>query len=190
MDGEGLRAGAVTFVKNIKNPVGLARLVMERSNHILLAGEGANQFADEMGIDTEPDEYFFTEHRWLELQEAMAAGRVQLDHSETNVEEWVAAAGYGKPIGTVGRRCLRLKGQPGGCDVYRWYDKQKVRTRRRHTHRRFRLLTAENLNACRFMYRTRRVFYAGCVRIRSRRTDEIQGAEPRRRRKRSDKPTV
>src|SRR5438874_2405376 len=82
MDGKLLRAGAVTFVKNIKNPVKLARLVMERSEHILLAGEGANQFADEMDIRTEPDEYFFTEHRWLELQEAMAAGRVQLDHAD------------------------------------------------------------------------------------------------------------
>jgi beta-aspartyl-peptidase (threonine type) len=103
MDGENLRSGAVTFVKNIKNPVRLARLVMERSDHVLLAGEGANQFADEMGVDTEPDEYFFTEHRWLELQEAMAAGRVQLDHSDDDGDQAAAAAGSAtKPIGTVG----------------------------------------------------------------------------------------
>ena len=63
---------------------------MERTEHILLAGEGANQFAEQMGVKTESDEYFFTEHRWLQLQEAMADGRVQLDH---------AAA---RPIGTVG----------------------------------------------------------------------------------------
>ena len=81
MDGHTPRAGAVTFVKNIKNPVKLARLVMERTEHILLAGEGANQFAEQMEMETAPDEYFFTEHRWLQLQEAMAAGRVQLDHS-------------------------------------------------------------------------------------------------------------
>lgn len=90
MDGHALKAGAVTFVKNIKNPVNLARLVMENTEHILLAGEGANQFAEQMGVKTEPDEYFFTEHRWLQLQEAMADGRVQLDHS------------IAKPIGTVG----------------------------------------------------------------------------------------
>ncbi|MBK7934001.1 MAG: isoaspartyl peptidase/L-asparaginase [Acidobacteria bacterium] len=90
MDGHNLKAGAVTFVKNIKNPVKLARLIMENTEHILLAGEGANQFAEQMGVKIEPDEYFFTEHRWLQLQEAMADGRVELDHS------------VAKPIGTVG----------------------------------------------------------------------------------------
>ncbi len=83
MDGHNLKAGAVAFVKNIKNPISLARLVMERSEHVLLAGEGANQFAEQIGVKTEPDEYFFTEHRWLQLQEAIAAGRVQLDHAES-----------------------------------------------------------------------------------------------------------
>src|SRR5580765_6109574 len=90
MDGHKLKAGAVAAVKNIKNPVHLARLVIERTDHVLLAGDGANEFAEQMGVKTESDEYFFTEHRWLQLQEAMAAGRVQLDH---------AAA---RPMGTVG----------------------------------------------------------------------------------------
>ncbi len=80
MDGSSLRAGAVAFVKNIRNPITLARLVMERTEHVLLAGEGAEQFAEQMQVATAPDEYFFTEHRWLQLQEALAAGRVQLDH--------------------------------------------------------------------------------------------------------------
>ncbi|MBL8181672.1 MAG: isoaspartyl peptidase/L-asparaginase [Blastocatellia bacterium] len=88
MDGHKLAAGAVAFVKNIRNPISLARKVMEQTEHVLLAGEGANQFADQIGMKTETDEYFFTEHRWLQLQEALAAGRIQLDHA--------------KPIGTVG----------------------------------------------------------------------------------------
>ncbi len=82
MDGHRLKAGAVAFVKNIKNPVSLARMVMERTEHVLLAGDGANQFAEQIGVATEPDEYFFTEHRWLQLQEAIADGRVQLDHAD------------------------------------------------------------------------------------------------------------
>lgn len=82
MDGSRLRAGAVAFVRNIKNPVKLARLVMERTEHVLLAGEGANHFAKELGVEFEPDEYFFSEYRWQQLQEAIAAGRIQLDHSE------------------------------------------------------------------------------------------------------------
>src|SRR5215813_7289407 len=78
MDGKALRAGAVAFVKNVKNPIKLARLVMQKTEHALLAGEGANQFASEMQVEFAPDEYFFTEHRWLQLQDALATGRVQL----------------------------------------------------------------------------------------------------------------
>ena len=69
MNGENLRAGAVAFVKNVKNPIKLARLVMENTEHILLGGEGANQFAKEMKVEFETDEYFFTEHRFKQLQE-------------------------------------------------------------------------------------------------------------------------
>ena len=101
MDGSSLKAGAVAFVKNIKNPISLARLVMERTEHVLLAGEGANQFADQMEVETAPDEYFFTEHRWLQLQEAMAEGRVQLDHHAEAVPA---------PMGTVGAVACDVKG--------------------------------------------------------------------------------
>jgi beta-aspartyl-peptidase (threonine type) len=89
MDGKALRAGAVAFVRNIKNPVKLARLVMERTEHVLLAGEGANHFAKELGVELEPDEYFFTEYRWLQLQEAIATGKIQLDHGTSNREHQV-----------------------------------------------------------------------------------------------------
>ncbi|MGE3466650.1 MAG: isoaspartyl peptidase/L-asparaginase family protein [Pyrinomonadaceae bacterium] len=111
MSGHDLRAGAVAFVRNIKNPVTLARLVMARTEHVLLAGEGANQFAEQIGVPTEPDEYFFTEHRWLQFQEAIVAGRVQLDHAERvgeksggvgESEPGAIATGFPKPIGTVG----------------------------------------------------------------------------------------
>ena len=121
MDGHTQSAGAVAFVKNIKNPISLARLVMERTEHILLAGEGANHFAEQMEVETAPDEYFFTEHRWLQLQEAMAEGRVQLDHNDTiptaavqeeadskigNLRSGVPA----NPLGTVGAVACDIKG--------------------------------------------------------------------------------
>lgn len=89
MDGRTLKAGAVAFVKNIKNPIHVARLVMEQTEHVLLAGEGANRFAAELGVETAPDEYFFTEHRWLQLQDAIAAGRVQLDHSTAETQRGI-----------------------------------------------------------------------------------------------------
>src|SRR5688572_28719170 len=81
MDGKTLKAGAIAFVQNIKHPISLARLVMERTEHVLLAAEGANQFATEMGVERVPDEYFFTEHRWKQLQDAIARGAVELDHT-------------------------------------------------------------------------------------------------------------
>lgn len=90
MDGRSLKAGAVAFVRNIRNPVKLARSVMEKTEHVLLAGEGANQFAAAIGAETAPDEYFFTEHRWLQLQDAKSVGRIILDHQEA------------KTLGTVG----------------------------------------------------------------------------------------
>ncbi|HEY8559965.1 MAG TPA: isoaspartyl peptidase/L-asparaginase [Pyrinomonadaceae bacterium] len=81
MDGRRFRAGAVAFLKNVKNPIRLARLVMERTEHILLAGTGANEFAREMNVEFEDDAYFFTDFRYQQLLKARAAGVVQLDHT-------------------------------------------------------------------------------------------------------------
>ncbi len=86
MDGRTLDAGAIAFVRNVRNPVKLARLVMDKTPHVLLAAEGANQFAKEMGVAFEPDEYFYTEHRWKQLQDAIASGTVELDHTVANAE--------------------------------------------------------------------------------------------------------
>jgi len=81
MDGKTLEAGAVSFVKNIKNPIKLARLVMANSEHVMLAGEGAADFARQMHAEFADDEYFFTEHRYRQLQDAIEQGRIQLDHA-------------------------------------------------------------------------------------------------------------
>jgi beta-aspartyl-peptidase (threonine type) len=114
MDGRTLDAGAVAFVKNVKNPVRLARLVMERTDHVLLAGEGANQFARQAAVEMADDAYFFTEHRYEQLLKAREAGVVQLDHTAEAQEllESAAAPAHNadtasqvrtpKPIGTVG----------------------------------------------------------------------------------------
>jgi len=75
MDGVSLRAGAVAGVKHIKHPIALARLVMERSAHVLLAGEGAEAFAKEQGMALVPQSYFFTQRRWDELKRAKVAAK-------------------------------------------------------------------------------------------------------------------
>ncbi len=81
MDGRTLDAGAIAFVRNVKNPIKLARLVMERTPHILLAGEGANEFAREMNVEFADDAYFYTEHRYQQLLKARDEGVVELDHT-------------------------------------------------------------------------------------------------------------
>ncbi len=81
MDGANQKAGAVAFVKNVVNPIKLARLVMERTEHILLGGDGANEFAREMKVELADDAYFFTEHRYRQLLKAREEGVVQLDHA-------------------------------------------------------------------------------------------------------------
>jgi beta-aspartyl-peptidase (threonine type) len=81
MDGRDLHAGAVTCVRTIRNPVRLARAVMERTPHVLLADEGAERFARECGIDTAPPEYFAVESRLQQLLKARAeAAGARLDH--------------------------------------------------------------------------------------------------------------
>ena len=71
MDGKTLNAGAVTGVKTIKNPIACARLVMEKSTHVLLAGEGAEQFAKENGLEMVSQDYFFSEKRWQQFQKRL-----------------------------------------------------------------------------------------------------------------------
>lgn len=71
MDGSSQKAGAVGGVSIIKNPVRLARAVMEQSPHVFLTGRGAEQFALEQGIDTIDPKWFYTEERWKTLQEML-----------------------------------------------------------------------------------------------------------------------
>jgi beta-aspartyl-peptidase (threonine type) len=100
MDGNGGKAGAVALLRNVKNPVSRARLVMEKTNHVLLAGEGAELFAKEIGVKFEPDDYFYSQHRYDQLEHARHSDKVILDHSVLNE----------KKFGTVGAVALDQSG--------------------------------------------------------------------------------
>ncbi len=81
MDGKTLNAGGVSLITGIKNPVSLARDVMEKSEHVFLAGDGAMQFAKELNYKLEDASYFYDEFRhnqWLEIKDTDS---FQLDHS-------------------------------------------------------------------------------------------------------------
>jgi beta-aspartyl-peptidase (threonine type) len=68
MDGGSLEAGAVCGVTHVKNPIALARAVMEHSEHVMLAGAGAEEFALSRGFSLVPQSYFYTEERWKQLE--------------------------------------------------------------------------------------------------------------------------
>jgi beta-aspartyl-peptidase (threonine type) len=97
MDGGTMKAGAVAGLKHIKNPIRLARLVMEKSPHVMMAGEGAEAFAKEQGgIAFVDQKYFYTDRAWKALQDELAAEK--------------KAAQAGQHHGTVGAVALDQHG--------------------------------------------------------------------------------
>ena len=120
MEGTSLRAGAVCGVKHIKNPIALARAVMEHSDFVLLSGAGAEDFARARGCEFVPQSYFFTEARWQQLQRIRTGdqslspltishigtvGAVAVDHSGS----LAAATSTG---GMTGKRFSRIGDSP------------------------------------------------------------------------------
>ena len=97
MFGKGLEAGAICGVSNVKNPVHLARAVMDHSDHVLLCGQGAEIFARQQVIPFEEDAYFYNEQRYQQWQQALKENKVRLDHSD-------------KKFGTVGAVALDKNG--------------------------------------------------------------------------------
>lgn len=81
MDGKTLMAGAVSAVKNIRNPVELAFTVMTQSPHVMLNGKGANDFAALHGIKMEPDDYFFSPFRYDQWKQMQDSDESALDHN-------------------------------------------------------------------------------------------------------------
>jgi L-asparaginase / beta-aspartyl-peptidase len=71
MDGANLSAGAVAGVTRARHPITVARTVMEKSPHVMLAGEGADSFAKDQGLELVDPSFFFTERRWQELEETL-----------------------------------------------------------------------------------------------------------------------
>jgi len=110
MDGKTLNGGAVAAVKHIKNPVQLARLVLERSPHVLLAGEGAESFAREHDIELISQDYFHTERRWNQLQSIKTKKGISLYKMPDNHPEKIIVNSHSFPIGTVGAVALDKSG--------------------------------------------------------------------------------
>jgi beta-aspartyl-peptidase (threonine type) len=114
MDGATQKAGAVAGVKHVRNPIELARMVMERTPHVLLSGEGAEEFALEQGVTLVPGSYFYTERRWKQLEEAQKNERVASNQEDI---------GYFGTVGAVARDRngnLAAATSTGGMTNKRW----------------------------------------------------------------------
>ncbi|HCJ6372400.1 beta-aspartyl-peptidase [Citrobacter sp. RHBSTW-00671] len=103
MDGNTLQAGAVAGVSHLRNPILAARLVMERSPHVMMIGEGAENFAIAQGMERVPADVFSTPERYAQLLVARAEGKTVLDHSGTPLDE-------NTKMGTVGAVALDIFG--------------------------------------------------------------------------------
>lgn len=102
MDGKTLKAGCVSSVSNIKNPILLARKIMDNSGFVYLNGKGAEEFAKNMNLQFEDDKYFFSEYRYEQYLKSLKEDKVKLDHSENENAK--------KLFGTVGAVALDHSG--------------------------------------------------------------------------------
>lgn len=122
MDGESLRAGSVAGLHRVKNPILLARAVMDHSPHVMLVGEGAEAFAKEQGVALVDPSYFRTEERWQQLQKALKEDSEKKPHNDPAR----ASADITKHFGTVGAVALDSQGRlaagtsTGGMTDKRW----------------------------------------------------------------------
>lgn len=110
MDGRTLRAGAVAGLHHVKNPIELARKVMEKSPHVMMVGTGAEAFAREQGLELVPAEYFRTEERWQQLQKALEKEKASQGQPPSSQAPGRDAATGTDKFGTVGAVALDQAG--------------------------------------------------------------------------------
>jgi beta-aspartyl-peptidase (threonine type) len=130
MDGATLKAGAAASVTRVRHPITLARTVMEKTPHVMLAGEGADTFAEQEGLELADPSFFFTERRWQELERTLKQRGDPIPDRPAGVAKPQAAitgnAAGSQEFGTVGVAALDIRGNlaagtsTGGTTGKRW----------------------------------------------------------------------
>ncbi|NQX86489.1 MAG: isoaspartyl peptidase/L-asparaginase [Flavobacteriaceae bacterium] len=125
MNGKTLNAGASAGTQTVKNPINLARAIMEQSPHVMLSGKGAETFAAEHGLDIVDPKYFYTNRRFESLQKIKSSKKTALNHDEKKTAFYDADIKDSK-FGTVGCAALDKDGNlaagtsTGGMTNKRW----------------------------------------------------------------------
>lgn len=111
MNGKNLMAGAVASIGDVKHPISAARAVMEKSQHVMMAGPGAEEFAKQAGLEIVDPSYFYTKERWDGLQEAIKedSTKAVLDHDQKKTTK-LGSVNHDYKFGTVGCVALDHKG--------------------------------------------------------------------------------
>jgi len=113
MDGATLKAGAVAGVSTLRNPINAARAVMDKSEHVMMVGRGAELFASENGCETVDPSYFFTQERWDQLQRTIKEeenGRAAFNDAQIRNSRIAGISPKDAKFGTVGAVALDKKG--------------------------------------------------------------------------------
>ncbi|UCS94175.1 isoaspartyl peptidase/L-asparaginase [Echinicola marina] len=110
MDGKSRNAGAVAGITTVKNPVTAAYEVMTNSPHVFMVGRGAEQFAEERGLELVDPSYFRTEKRYEQLLKIIDSERQQLDHASIREMELQDPFFKDRKFGTVGAVAVDAKG--------------------------------------------------------------------------------
>jgi beta-aspartyl-peptidase (threonine type) len=116
MNGQTLQAGSVASVKHIANPIHLARLVMEKTPHVLLVADGAEEFAKSQGIELVSPYYFYTEREWKRFQDNQKARKAGDGHGTVGVVALDQAGNLAAGTSTGGTS-LKMPGRVGDSPI-------------------------------------------------------------------------
>ncbi len=111
MNGKNLAAGAVAGLRRVKNPISLARAVMEKSPHVMMIGDGAEKFAAEQKIELVDPKYFWTQHRWDALQKILNEEKAkEVQGPKSKIQSQLTSELPQNRFGTVGAVALDKDG--------------------------------------------------------------------------------
>ena len=117
MEGKGLHAGAVASVSQIKNPIDLATRVMTDSEHVMLMGDGAEEFARQQGFRMMDPDYFYTDFRWQQLQRIKAKEQAEEQARADQQDQWFSTVGA---VALDSQNNLAAGTSTGGTSNKRW----------------------------------------------------------------------